>query len=305
MNLKMNCVKMIAATALSVALLLCGKAPVQLMTANAAEVEQENSFFSSASYEEEFLYLVNQERAVNGLPPLVLGDDAHNAAANIRAEELSVQYSYIRPNGERDFTVFEENGISDISVGENYIAGCSTPESAMNEWLKLDFAAERILSTEATTVSVGSYEGGAYRNYWVLIFSYPENSHGEDFRQEVLDLVNVERAKNGLVALEMGDEKLMAAAQIRAQEIAVVESHTRPNGTSCFTVLKECGVADSAAGENAAWGSVSPQEVVAAWMNSEGHRANILNPDARKMGVGYYYDGASQWGHQWIQLFTK
>ena len=42
-----------------------------------------------------------------------------------------------------------------------------------------------------------------------------------------------------------------------------------------------------------------------AWMNSEGHRANILDPEARAMGVGYYYNSSSTWGHQWIQLFTK
>ena len=58
-------------------------------------------------------------------------------------------------------------------------------------------------------------------------------------------------------------------------------------------------------GENAAWGSVSPQEVVDAWMQSKGHRANILNPEARAMGVGYYYNSSSTWGHQWIQIFTK
>ena len=52
-------------------------------------------------------------------------------------------------------------------------------------------------------------------------------------------------------------------------------------------------------------GSVSPEEVVNAWMNSEGHRANILDPEARAMGVGYYYNSSSTWGHQWIQLFIE
>ena len=99
--------------------------------------------------------------------------------------------------------------------------------------------------------------------------------------------------------------KLTAAAQRRAEEIATVNSHVRPNGTKWYTVLSEYGVTDAAAGENAAWGSVSPEEVVNAWMNSEGHRANILDPEARAMGVGYYYNSSSTWGHQWIQLFTK
>ena len=139
----------------------------------------------------------------------------------------------------------------------------------------------------------------------MLIFSYPENSHTDDFRQEVLNLVNVERAKYGLTPLVMGDANLTAAAQKRAEEIATVNSHTRPDGSKCFTVLKEYGVTAAPTGENAAWGSVSPQEVVDAWMQSEGHRANILNPEAHAMGVGYYYNSSSTWGHQWIQIFTK
>ena len=50
---------------------------------------------------------------------------------------------------------------------------------------------------------------------------------------------------------------------------------------------------------------VTPEEVVNDWMNSEGHRANILNPDAHKMGFGYYSDNSSEWGRQWIQIFTE
>lgn len=171
--------------------------------------------------------------------------------------------------------------------------------------MNIDFARERILNADATTMSVGHYEGGVYNNYWVLIFSCPENSYTSNYRQEVLNLVNAERAKYGLQPLVMGDAKLTAAAQRRAEEIATVNSHVRPNGTKWYTVLSEYGVTDAAAGENAAWGSVSPEEVVNAWMNSEGHRANILDPEARAMGVGYYYNSSSTWGHQWIQLFTK
>ena len=246
------------------------------------------------------IYGKNRERTAQGKKP------ARTEAEYMkRAEELAVSYSYVRPNGQRDFTVLAENGISDVSTGENYMAGCSTPDSAMDQWMATDFTRERILNADATTVSVGHYEGGAYNNYWVLIFSYPENSHTEDYRQEVLNLVNAQRAKYGLTALEMGDDNLTAAAQTRAEEIAVVNSHVRPDGSKCFTVLKDYGVTDTPTGENAAWGSVSPEEVVNAWMNSEGHRANILNPEARKMSVGYYYNSNSTWGHQWIQIFTK
>ena len=314
MKLEMRTVKNIAAAAMTLAVVF-GFASLKPVTASAAQaeapvsasIEEENSYISYQDeiYQKDFLRLVNKERANAGLNPVRLGDSSHNGAAQERAEELAASYSYVRPNGQRDFTVFAENGIDDVSVGENYMAGVSTPDAAMDQWMNLDFARERILNADATTMSVGHYEGGAYNNYWVLIFSYPENSYTSDYRQEVLDLVNVERAKYGLQPLVMGDANLTAAAQKRAEEIATVNSHTRPDGTKCFTVLNEYGVKDAPTGENAAWGSVSPKEVVKAWMNSEGHRANILDPEARKMGVGYYYNRSSAWGHQWIQIFTK
>lgn len=312
MKLEMRTLKNIAAAAMTLAVVF-GASSLKPVTANAAEasvsvsIEEENSYisFQDEAYQNEFLRRVNNERAKAGLKPVQLGDSSHNNAAQERAEELAVSYSYVRPNGQRDFTVLAENGISDVSIGENYMAGCSTPDSAMDQWMATDFTRERILNADATTVSVGYYEGGVYNNYWVLIFSYPENSHTEDYRQEVLNLVNAQRAKYGLTALKMGDDALTAAAQTRAEEISVVNSHVRPDGSKCFTVLKDYGVTDTPTGENAAWGSVSPEEVVNAWMNSEGHRANILNPEARKMSVGYYYNSNSTWGHQWIQIFTK
>ena len=309
MKFEMRTMKNIAAAAMALAVVF-GVASLKPVTASAAQaetasvIEEENSFRDEAD-QSEFLRLVNAERAKAGLNPVQLGDNSHNAAAQERAKELAVSYSYVRPNGQRDFTVFAENGIGDVSVGENYMAGVSTPNAAMDQWMNLDFARERILNADATTMSVGHYEGGAYNNYWVLIFSYPENSYTGDYRQAVLDLVNAERAKYGLQPLVMGDAKLTAAAQKRAEEIATVNSHVRPNGSKWYTVLGEYNVTDAAVGENAAWGSVSPEEVVNAWMNSEGHRANILDPEARAMGVGYYYNSSSTWGHQWIQLFTK
>ena len=63
------------------------------------------------------------------------------------------------------------------------MAGVSTPDAAVDQWMNIDFARERILNADATTMSVGHYEGGVYNNYWVLIFSYPENSYSSNYRQ--------------------------------------------------------------------------------------------------------------------------
>ena len=83
----------------------------------ASVMEEENSFMSlqDEAYQNEFLRRVNSERAKAGLKPVQLGDSSHNSAAQERAKELASSYSYVRPNGQRDFTVFAENGIDDAS----------------------------------------------------------------------------------------------------------------------------------------------------------------------------------------------
>ena len=129
----------------------------------------------------------------------------------------------------------------------------------------------------------------------------PEQNNSADYAKEILDLVNQERQKAGLNALEL-DAALCNAAQTRSQEQTGVFSHTRPNGQSCFSVLDENGISYRGAGENIAMGQRSAEEVMNGWMNSEGHRANILNSSFTKLGVGCYQDSAGKL--YWTQLFT-
>lgn len=252
----------------------------------------------------ELLQLINDERAQSGIAPLTIGDSKLNAAAQARAEELAENYSYNRPDGSREFTVLTEYGVNDITVGENYWAASDSAQDTLDAWNRYDFFRTRMLNKDATTVGIGYYEGGEYGNYWVMIFTYAPNTSDKGFAQELLTLVNNERAKNGLSALTLGDANLNAAAEKRAEEVARSASHTRPDGTNCFTVLGEYGVKENGAGENLGWGDASAQEVFDSWMASDSHRANILNPQATQMGVGYYFDANSTWGHQWVQLFV-
>lgn len=237
----------------------------------------------AASKADELLQLVNAERAQAGVAPLSMGSSALNAAAQARAKELTVNYSYNRPNGSREFTILPEYGVDDVSVGENYWAAAEDASDVVAAWNRYDFFKERMLDKDATSVGIGYYEGGEYGNYWVMIFTYARGTSENGFAQEVLALVNAERAKENLAPLAMGDAKLQAAADERAKEVAKVASHTRPDGTNCFTVLKEYGVSDTATGENAAWGETTPEKVVADWMASEGHRVNIMDPAAKYM----------------------
>ena len=127
----------------------------------------------------------------------------------------------------------------------------------------------------------------------------PDES-AKSYVEQVVDLVNAERAKVNLPALTMSQE-VNQAAQIRAVETTQSFSHTRPNGSSFSSVLTENGISYRRAGENIAWGQKTPEAVVNAWMNSEGHRANILNANFTTIGVGYYLNGSTPY---WVQLFT-
>ncbi|MDY3298898.1 CAP domain-containing protein [Selenomonas sp.] len=120
-----------------------------------------------------------------------------------------------------------------------------------------------------------------------------------DYAVSVLDLVNENRASYGLAPLTLASD-LCDDADIRAEEIVSLFSHTRPDGSSCFTVIDG---SYRRVAENIAAGLATPEETVDQWMNSPGHRANILDPELRELGVGYCYEDGSAYGHYWVQLF--
>ena len=115
---------------------------------------------------------------------------------------------------------------------------------------------------------------------------------------QVLEILNRERALNGVKPLIMSDD-LQRTAQIRVRELFVSFSHTRPNGESCYTTFPQ---GYNWKGENIAMGHKSPEQVMDGWMNSEGHRANILNPKFTHVGIGALcIDGK----YCWIQCFGE
>ena len=120
-----------------------------------------------------------------------------------------------------------------------------------------------------------------------------------DFEGEVARLVNEIRQKNGLGVLRENWE-LSRVARYKSQDMhdRGYFSHTSPTYGSPFEMMKKFGISYRTAGENIAMGYRTPQAVVDGWMNSEGHRANILNASFTQIGVGYYADG-----HYWTQMF--
>lgn len=122
--------------------------------------------------------------------------------------------------------------------------------------------------------------------------------------QDVLQLVNEARANAGVSPLTL-DPMLCKAAQVRATECVTTFSHTRPDGTAYSTALSEQGVSASYVGENVATGYQDAQAVVSGWINSDGHRANILNSNYKHIGIGMAENtGTIYRGYSWSQLFT-
>ncbi|NQD67084.1 SafA/ExsA family spore coat assembly protein [Bacillus haikouensis] len=126
----------------------------------------------------------------------------------------------------------------------------------------------------------------------------------QDYTYEVVKLVNAERAKAGLSPLKENWE-LSRVARYKSQDMIDKNyfSHTSPTYGSPFQMMKDFGLSYQTAGENIAAGQSTPAEVVEAWMNSEGHRKNILSPAYTEIGVGYVKGGS--YGHYWTQMFIK
>ena len=176
--------------------------------------------------------------------------------------------------------------------------------STARDWLGYDSKNCRypkITGTGTTTIKAGTYDGEYSDSIDVTILPPPY----EEWKRKVLDLVNNERVKNGLAVLSWGDH-CADAANLRAQEITTKYSHTRPSGSDWSTA---CPIPSSGgvSGENIAMGNaaVSPETVVDLWMNSESHRANILNPQFTKLAVGFVFNPDSQHKTYWSQFFSN
>lgn len=130
----------------------------------------------------------------------------------------------------------------------------------------------------------------------------PNIDNVKNVENQVLSIVNQERAKAGLKPLEM-DWELERVARTKSQDMADKGyfSHQSPTYGSPFDMMKQFGINYRSAGENIASGQTTPQDVMVSWMNSQGHRENILKPEYTHIGVGYYRGGS--YGHMWTQMF--
>lgn len=121
------------------------------------------------------------------------------------------------------------------------------------------------------------------------------------YASEIIRLVNAERVNNGLAPLAES-ATLNTLASVRANELITLFSHTRPNGGNLSSIFAEYSVGWWAIGENIAMGQTTPQVVMTDWMNSQGHRENILSSDFTSIGVGVVKHNGT---YYWVQIFAN
>lgn len=205
-----------------------------------------------------------------------------------------------------DFDICVASGLGDL--GDWYLqssnpAVISKFYNSSRTWL--GYTVDRcrypvIAGTGTTVITGGTYDGARYDKITVTVIAPPV----EQWKRDVLNLVNQERAKNGLSALAWGTT-CEGAANTRAREIMTSYSHTRPNGESWSTTcpIPQTG-GKSGENLNAGNAAVSPQTVVSSWMNSPDHRKNILDPDFKYVSIGFIFEPSSQHKTYWSQYFT-
>ena len=136
------------------------------------------------------------------------------------------------------------------------------------------------------------------------VINIPDQTDIKTIELKVVDLVNKERVKRGLQPLK-NNWQLERVARYKSADMINKSyfSHISPTYGSPFTMIQDFGINFSSAGENIAMGQRTPEEVMNAWMNSPGHRSNILSPSYTEIGVGYAK--SSQGVASWTQMFIK
>ena len=229
-------------------------------------------------------------------------DASLSESADKEKEKVSIQNGDIPEKGkssERARQTQDESGGDAVLTTQEEAAGQEAPDAEEERRAQEAQAAEEARKAQEAQAAEEARREEEARQAELRAQAEQE---AQNVIMQVVNLVNEHRLAAGMDALS-ADSTLNEAANRRAEEIVRSFSHSRPDGRSCFTVLEEYKIVFRAAGENIAAGQRSAEEVVAAWMNSEGHRENILSGYFGHIGVSCIYVD-DMYGYYWVQLFT-
>jgi len=193
-------------------------------------------------------------------------------------------------------------------IGSTGFAGVTAAESGSNYTVQYGDTMWKIAEHYQVGISEMIHANPQISNPSMInqgqVLNIPNIDTTRQFENRVIELTNIERAKEGLPALK-GNWELSRIARVKSQDMIDHNyfDHQSPTYGSPFDMMKSFGIPFSYAGENIAAGQRTPEEVVNGWMNSPGHRANIMNPNYTQIGVGLAKGGS--YGFYWTQQFIQ
>ncbi|MEU3854806.1 CAP domain-containing protein [Streptomyces sp. NPDC029554] len=252
-----------------------------------------------------FLPLVNSARANAGSPPVTLDSRLvaaarEHAAAMAAAGRLGVETR----DGVSVYQRVIDAGYVYLTIGEHLVSGPRTAAEFVAYCLRADASRRSVQEPAFRHAGVAHVrDGRSGDTYWTALWAAPLTPAGlESTAQTVIDLTNRARTRAGLPPLA-ADPRLTAAAQAHSADMVAraFYAHTAPDGSRPRDRAAAAGSTRRTIGENIACGQRSPADVVEGWMNSPGHRANILGPDFTHIGIGLA--GGGRAGTYWTQMF--
>ncbi|MFI9206436.1 CAP domain-containing protein [Streptomyces sp. NPDC053048] len=253
----------------------------------------------------DLLALVNAARSRAGLR-LVTVDARLAAAARAHAAEMASHGSLSAesPTGISLFQRVTSGGYAYLDLAEHLVSGPRTAAEFVDYCLSGHDRGNPFRNEAFTHLGPGhAVDDASGLTYWTVLWARPHSAAGlEKAVADVLALTNRERTAAALPPLA-ADPRLAAAARAHSTDMVARDfySHTTPEGREPWDRARAAGAPHRAIGENIACGQRTPAEVVRGWMDSPGHRANILTPGFTHLGVGYATGGRA--GTYWTQLF--
>jgi uncharacterized protein YkwD/stress response protein SCP2 len=249
--------------------------------------------------------LVNGHRAAAGAPPVVL-DERLCAAALLHAKAMAANGSLAveTPDGVSLYRRIGTSGFACLALTEYLVSGPRDAAGFVDYCLSDHHTRAPFADPAYTHIGVGHASSGPSGDvFWTAVWASRLTPEGLALLSaEVVRLTSAERTAAGLAPLTV-DPLLTAAAQAHSDDMVARDfyAHTTPEGREPWDRARAAGSRHRGIGENIACGQRSPAEVVEGWMNSPGHRANILRPEFGHIGIGYATGSRS--GTYWTQLF--
>ncbi|MFF8012670.1 CAP domain-containing protein [Streptomyces sp. NPDC007929] len=259
----------------------------------------------SAPDPEGFLPLVNSARATGGSSPILLDARLMSAArAHAAAMAASGRLGVETRDGVSVYQRVTASGFAYLTVGEHLVSGPRTAAEFVAYCLRTDGPRRALHDPAFTHAGLAQvHDGPSGETYWAALWARPFSPDGlAGTVAAVVELTNRERTRHGLTPLS-ADPSLTSAAQAHSADMVAraFYAHTAPDGGQPWDRAAAAGSTRRSIGENIACGQRSPADVVEGWMNSPGHRANILKPGFTHIGVGLA--GGGRAGMYWTQLF--